>query len=133
MLYRVLTACLIAVATGCSGPSIELLDARLAPSKNAANGKMMQEVLTTCKNNGNLPVRLVDAEIKSLNADGGVLETYNYIFYSAFNDSPGVLPGETYTTEARRGFQLPGFDGLPGYPAPSVKVRITRVAEKSVM
>ncbi len=112
----------------------ELIDARLAPFKNAANGKMGQEVLTTWKNTGNSSVRVVDAEIKSLNGDGSTRDTFNYTLYAEFDDSSGVLPGETHVTEPGGGFKLPGFEGFPGYsPAASGKVRITKVAEKSGM
>ena len=114
-------------------PKVELLEAKLAPFKNAANGKMGQEVLTKWKNTGESTVRVVDAEIKSLNADGSTRDSFNYTLYAEFDDSPGVLPGETHVTEAGRGFKLPGFEGFPGYsPAASVNIRITKVAEKSV-
>ncbi|QDV25867.1 hypothetical protein [Aureliella helgolandensis] len=155
MLARYFTLFALLIAMGCDTPTaqnrttpetttsqnaptkmatVELIDAQLAPFKNAANGKMGQEVLTTWKNTGDISVRVVDAEITSLNDDGSTRETFNYTLFAEFDDSPGVLPGETHETEPGRGFKLPGFEGFAGYsPASSVKVRIAKVAEKSGM
>jgi hypothetical protein len=114
--------------------AVELLDAQLAQFKYPADGKTGQEVLTTWINNGDVPIRVVDATITTLNEDGSTRETFNYTLFAEFDDSPGVKPGATHVTEPGRGFKLPGFEGLPGYaPASSVKVQITSVAEESGM
>ncbi len=114
--------------------SAELLESRLVLFRNAANGKMGQEVLATWKNNGTTPVRVVDAQITSINDDGTTRDTFNFTLYAEFDNRPGVAPGATYTTEPGRGFKLPGFDGLAGYsPVASIRVRITKVAIHSGM
>lgn len=93
---------------------------------------MGQEVLTTWKNTGDTPIRMVAAEIKPVNADGSPRQSFHYTLYAEFDDSPGVAPGETYTTKPGHGFKLPGFEGMVGYlPASSVDVRVTRVSEHS--
>ncbi len=112
----------------------EFVSAKLAPFKNAANGKLGQEVLATWKNVGDTPVRIVDASIKSREPNGNMIDSFNYVIYAEFDDAPGVLPGETYTTKAGNGFKLPGFEGLPGYtPADSVEVTITKSSKTSGM
>ncbi len=98
------------------------------------NGKRMQQVHVTWENTGTTPIRVVDADIISRDSVGNILERHNYTIYAEFDHSPGVRPGEIYTTPAGEGFILSGYRGLPGYTeAQTVDVRITNVLEKSGM
>ncbi|QDV22909.1 hypothetical protein [Aureliella helgolandensis] len=74
-------------------PSVELIESKLAPFKNAAHGKMGQEVLTTWKNTGDTPIRMVAAEIKPVNADGSPRQSFHYTLYAEFDDSPAYPSG----------------------------------------
>jgi hypothetical protein len=125
----------IALTIGCNETTkTEFVSAKLAPFKNAANGKMGQEVIATWRNVGDAPVRAVDANIKLRDPNGNIIDSFTYTIYAEFDDAPGVLPGETYTTKAGNGFKPPGFQGLPGYtPADSVEVTITKSSKTSGM
>ena len=107
-------------------------NSRLTSFVSPANGKKMQMVMVTWKNTGSTPIRVVDAEIVHRDSSNAVLGTHNYTIFSASDTSPGVAPGETYSTPAGEGFLLPGFRGLPNYKeSKTVRVRITAVLEHS--
>jgi hypothetical protein len=111
---------------------VEVIDVKIVQFKNAANGKIGQEVLTTWKNKGDKPVRVVYAEITAYFDDGSIKEQMEYTIYATFDDRPGVKPGETHRTKPGEGFNLTGFKGMPGYrPAAKAVVRVTRAGDKS--
>jgi hypothetical protein len=123
-----------AVGAGATEMEVEVLDVKLVPFKMATNGKMGQEILTTWKNKGDKPVRVVYAEFTTYYEDGRIREQMEYTLYATFDDRPGVRPGATHRTKPREGFLLSGNNGFPGYrPAATATVRITRAADKSGM
>jgi hypothetical protein len=111
---------------------VEVIDVKIVQFKNAANGKIGQEVLTTWKNKGDKPVKVVYAEITAYFDDGSIKEQMEYTIYATFDDRPGVKPGETHRTKPGEGFKLTGLKGMPGYhPAAKAVVRVTRAGDKS--
>ncbi len=113
-------------------PKAELLEAHVEPFCFVANGKIGQEVSVTWKNVGEIPVRVVHAEIMPKDTAGRELGKFTYTIYVEYDAETGVMPGEAHTTPPGYGFKLPGFHGLLGYvPAESVDVRITKVATSS--
>jgi hypothetical protein len=123
-----------AVGEGATEVEVEVLDVKLVPFKLASNGKMGQEILTTWKNKGDKPVRVVYAEFTAYYEDGTICEQIEYTLFATFDDRPGVRPGAIHRTKPGEGYKLTGYEGFPGFrPAASATVRITKAADKSGM
>lgn len=92
--------------------SAKIINARLVPPRSPATGRLMQRVVTTWKNTGTTPVRVIEARFIFRDAAGRVLDTHDYTLYASFGDS--VPPGATYTTPAGDGFLYPGLKRAAG-------------------
>lgn len=93
------------------GPAVELLDQWASPFTTAA-GQHTLRVGIRFRNTGDRPVRKVKGIIRVYDADGNEIRGgtggLDYTLYAAFDDAPGVLPGETYSTPSGQGFILTG-------------------------
>lgn len=116
--------------TGSIGNSkVAVISSKLVNFVSPANGKKMQMVIVTLKNTDSSPIRVVDADITSYDSSGAIVGTNNYTIFAESDSSPGIAPGETWTTRKGEGFILPGF-GV-GTKSKTVKVEITDVQENS--
>jgi predicted RNA-binding Zn-ribbon protein involved in translation (DUF1610 family) len=108
----------------------EIIGVRLEPF-TTAQGRQAQAVYVDWKNSGNRPVRVVDVQIDVFDEEGFRIEHAcgNNCIYAEFGSSPGVQPGETWTTPRDRGRILPT---VLGPTAARVMVTITRVKELGI-
>jgi hypothetical protein len=112
-------------------PSVSVRSSRLVDFVNPNIDKKMRMLIVTLKNTGNVPVRVVDADITWLDASGNVLGSINYTIYIEFDSAPGIEPGKTWTTKKDEGFILPLSQG--GDRAKKVEVRVTKVLQQCEM
>lgn len=101
--------------------SAKILRAKLVPFRSPTTGRTIQRVVTTWKNTGTTPVRVIEARFIFYDAAGRVLESHDYTLYASFG--AGVPPGATYATPAGEGFIYPGLER-----AARVEVVICRTA-----
>jgi hypothetical protein len=108
---------------------IEIIEVKLLPIVNAANGKNAQQIVVTWKNTGSVPIRIVKANMAACGKGNALLfEVKDYTVFATFQDRPGIAPGEVCSVEP--GFILPGYEGMPGYePAEFATAELTYVSE----
>lgn len=110
----------------------EVVGVRLAPIQTA-QGRWVQEVLTDWRNAGNVPIRVVFAEITAYDAAGTELSSSapDYCIFAGERSTPSIAPGEIYREPRGKGFMLLG---LPGEGEPvRATVRILRARSRSAL
>ena len=122
-------------ATSIVPDSVTVRSRKLVNFVSPANGRTMQMLMVTLKNSGSTPIRVVDADITWRDASGTIIGTRNYTIFAESDSSPGISPGNSWTTRKGDGFLLLNPVGLDGTTAKakSVKVEITKVLERSGM
>jgi len=126
---------LAARSTSIDPDSVTVRSRKLVDFVSPANGKTMQMLMVTLKNSGSTSIRVVDADITWRDASGTIIGTRNYTIFAESDSSPGISPGNSWTTRKGDGFLLLNPVGLDGTTAKakSVKVEITKVLERSGM
>lgn len=113
-----------------AGPSVQVVDFRAIPGTDAA-GRDVLRVGFAFRNTGDRPVRKVKGIIRAYDANGsevpGGSDGLDYTMYAAFNDEPGILPGETYQTPSGKGYILPR-----GGRHAEFKFQLTSVSEEGI-
>lgn len=113
------------------GTRARVLSSKLVDFVSPTNGRKMQMVIVTLKNTGSTPVRGVQATIISRDASGKIVTRENFSIFAEFDSSPGIAPGQTWTTPKGEGYILPNY-GV-GTRAKKAEVRITEVLEHAGM
>lgn len=115
-----------------SPTSAKLLQSEVREFISPRDGQRLPMAYVTWKNTGMTPIRVVRADIVHVDSRGNVLDAVkDYTIYAAWNDSPGVQPGETYTDPPGRGYILTPQLGSPNLRETSLLVRLTAVREYS--
>ena len=77
-------------------------------------------------------MRIVDAKIIAFDVAGSsvdVMSMLDYTIYAAFNDRPGIAPGETYIEPQGEGYIVPSANGVLPTRATAI---ITKVSERGI-
>ncbi len=112
------------------GRSLSVSDVRILRVRvetYTLDGRRLRVVCVDWKNEGERPIRAVDADITLYDAVGSVIDfpIRDYAIYAVSDEQPGVVPGERHRTPKHQGFILPpGVGGVEG-----ARARVTEVVE----
>lgn len=109
-----------------SHTSATVVSFKTYPMKIAAGSTVPgRELILTIKNNSELPIRSVFANVTYDRSDDVTTTHVNQLVYSAFDNEPGIPPGKTVTCSKGRGADYADFMGPHNF-----KIEITEVSDK---